>query len=211
MGLIRHKHIRPANLGFTLGQLDQATLDIIKKEVDKIQDDFSKAKIYNENLVGNIKHEYILEDSCDAIFETVVELIEKNQTEFRWKNFFDSPINGNYRRSNFWVNFMKKGEFNPIHKHIGTWSFVIWYKIPYTMDEERAMIANRIPESAKKSGIFEFVYSSVLGAITTEILEVDKFYEGTICVFPADLNHTVYPFYSSDDYRISISGNVTFD
>jgi hypothetical protein len=46
MGITRHKHIRPANLGFTLGQLDQSTLDIIKNEVDKIQSDFSKAKIY---------------------------------------------------------------------------------------------------------------------------------------------------------------------
>jgi len=211
MGLIRYTHIRPANLGFTLGQLDQATLAIIKEEVDKIQADFSKAKLHNEYLVGNIKHEYTLEDSCDAIFETAVGIIEKNQEEFRWKNFLDAPITGKYSRTKFWVNFMKKGEFNPIHKHLGTWSFVIWYKIPYTMEDEKSMIANRIPESAKKSGVFEFVYSSVLGAITTEVIEVDKFYEGTICVFPAALNHTVYPFYSSDDYRITISGNIIFD
>ena len=26
--------------------------------------------------------------------------------------------------------------------------------------------------------------------------------------FPAKLNHTVNPFYTSDEYRISISGNV---
>jgi hypothetical protein len=27
-------------------------------------------------------------------------------------------------------------------------------------------------------------------------------------LFPAKMMHTVYPFYSSDDFRISISGNL---
>ena len=32
--------------------------------------------------------------------------------------------------------------------------------------------------------------------------------EKKIIMFPAGLNHVVYPFYTSDDYRITISGNV---
>jgi hypothetical protein len=34
--------------------------------------------------------------------------------------------------------------------------------------------------------------------------------ENTLLLFPAKLTHAVYPFYSSDDYRISVSGNVVF-
>jgi len=30
-------------------------------------------------------------------------------------------------------------------------------------------------------------------------------------MFPSLLAHCVYPFYTSDDYRISISGNIKFD
>ena len=30
-------------------------------------------------------------------------------------------------------------------------------------------------------------------------------------LFRAHLNHIVYPFYSSDDYRITISGNFSYD
>ena len=38
---------------------------------------------------------------------------------------------------------------------------------------------------------------------------IDKSWEGVMILFPADTAHQVYPFYTSDDYRISISGNLT--
>ena len=37
---------------------------------------------------------------------------------------------------------------------------------------------------------------------------VDRSYEGVMLIFPAWLQHMVTPFYTSDDYRISISGNI---
>ena len=40
------------------------------------------------------------------------------------------------------------------------------------------------------------------------VLPIDKAWEGTMILFPSSLNHNVYPFYTSDDYRISISGNL---
>jgi len=40
------------------------------------------------------------------------------------------------------------------------------------------------------------------------LVEVDKSWEGTIIMFPAFLHHMVHPFYTSDEYRISISGNL---
>ena len=30
-------------------------------------------------------------------------------------------------------------------------------------------------------------------------------------IFPACVNHGVYPFYTSDDYRVSVAGNFKFD
>jgi len=29
-------------------------------------------------------------------------------------------------------------------------------------------------------------------------------------MFPSQLIHAVYPFYTSDEYRISVSGNIKF-
>jgi len=42
-------------------------------------------------------------------------------------------------------------------------------------------------------------------------LFLDKSWEGTIIVFPAKMLHCVYPFYTSDGTRISLSGNVLLD
>ena len=38
---------------------------------------------------------------------------------------------------NMWVNFQRKYEFNPLHKHSGLLSFVIWMKIPYNFEDEK--------------------------------------------------------------------------
>ena len=40
--------------------------------------------------------------------------------------------------------------------------------------------------------------------------DVDKSFEGKGFMFRSSQAHTVYPFYTSDDYRISISGNIGF-
>ena len=53
-----------------------------------------------------------------------------------------------------------------------------------------------------------FQYNTALGGLDTEYLYVDKSFEWKMVFFPARLNHGVNPFYTSDDHRVSISGNV---
>ena len=40
---------------------------------------------------------------------------------------------------------------------------------------------------------------------------MDPEVEGTMFIFPSSLTHQVYPFYNTDDERISISGNIAID
>ena len=42
-------------------------------------------------------------------------------------------------------------------------------------------------------------------------IPIDSTWEGHIIMFPANLQHCVYPFYTSDDTRISFSGNILLD
>jgi len=42
-----------------------------------------------------------------------------------------------------------------------------------------------------------------------EILNVENGWEGRVVMFPAKLLHVVYPFYTSNGYRISIAGNLS--
>tara|TARA_Y100000004_G_C8769176_1_gene349924 strand:+ start:63 stop:653 length:591 start_codon:yes stop_codon:yes gene_type:complete len=94
-----------------------------------------------------------------------------------------------------WINIQQKNEFLPIHKHDGILSYSMWIKIPNI-------------ENKEKFYSFQFVYSSVVGMTYDYDLQLSKKDEGTIFLFPSMLNHIVSPFHSSNEKRISISGNI---
>jgi len=52
------------------------------------------------------------------------------------------------------------------------------------------------------------VYTTVIGKITKQKLDIDQDWAGRIVMFPNELAHTVYPFFTSDEHRISVAGNV---
>ena len=95
-----------------------------------------------------------------------------------------------------WINYQKKHEYVPNHTHDGVYSYSIWIKSTETDPNDEF------------SGYFNFLSPSVVGTILSTPLRVDKSKEGYIVMFPSPLMHCVYPFYDSDDYRISISGNI---
>ena len=51
----------------------------------------------------------------------------------------------------------------------------------------------------------------VKGGVDNVTLNVDKSFAGKILMFPSYILHEVFPFYTSDDYRITISGNASFN
>jgi len=140
-----------------------------------------------------------------------------NDHESRFNYFhrmynYSAKINGDVvlELERMWFNFQRKGEFLPIHDHSGVYSFVIWAEVPFYLKDESELSPNSTLIK-NRSGYFQFLYTNGLGKITTHDLPVDKTWEGRICVFPANLPHLVYPFYSSDEPRITISGNFRVD
>ena len=93
-----------------------------------------------------------------------------------------------------WVNFQKKGEFNPLHNHNGLISAVVFIKIPDELDEER----KKCNFNSKASGCLEFVYNNEHIIVNPR--------EAMMYLFPSYLNHVVYP-YHSDVERVSMSFN----
>ena len=55
-----------------------------------------------------------------------------------------------------------------------------------------------------------FIVFDSLGEISELNVPVDKSFENRMIMFPAKLQHLVYPFYTSDDYRITCSGNISY-
>ena len=62
-------------------------------------------------------------------------------------------------------------------------------------------------EPLEASGV-SVIYTNVYGQLMSHQIPADESYAGKIILFPAKLSHTVYPFFTSDGYRISISGNL---
>ena len=168
-----------------------------------------------QSLAGNITSSVFLKDVDDWFFKNYVEFMAHD-----YRNIFpDDPLKflgqRNFEKHPFmldslWVNYQKQTEFNPGHTHSAVYSFVIFMKIPTHWEEQHAL-----PFSARsnspRAGDFCFEYLSGLGKRKTEIIKMEPSWEEHMFFFPADLTHTVYPFYNCDEDRITISGNVGFN
>ena len=189
---------------------EEKELQPVRDEIAKIQRSFESATTVNHHLVGNIEQEYKLTESIDTIQQLLAPCIdhEKNQN---WTLHSHDVNSGSSRLTldEVWVNFMKKHEFNPIHNHTGVWSFVIWMEVPYDIEDERSVVMSK-NSKCPSSGYFSFMYANGMGSIQTEEIPVDKTFRNRAVLFPSKLHHCVYPFSSTDDYRISVSGNFKF-
>ena len=108
------------------------------------------------------------------------------------------------------MNLQQKYEYNPLHLHQGELSFVIWVNIPYDLEDEKKLPSMRSQTSPNLPS-FKFRFPNFMGpgGMGTHIIEVDKSFEGKLILFPSYLLHEVSPFYTSDGYRISVSGNLS--
>ena len=158
-----------------------------------------------------MQHEYDLDNCINTVEPFVLYLANAYNKQYNWFNDSDANYENDrpkqLKLTDLWVNIQKKHEFNPPHEHTGIMSFVIWIKIPYKLADEEAYFPP-VSGNANRTSKFSFHYSNLVGQHQHYMIDVDKDHEGTIAMFPSKLNHSVNPFYTSDDYRISISGNI---
>lgn len=197
--------------GYLLLDFDDNDLQPIKDEIGRIERKEKIPKGAQAGLLGHIKREYELDECKEHISNLIMPSV------YAFKETFGDPLyvnnilsrNVDYYIDKAWVNFQERTEFNPLHDHTGIYSFVIWIEIPYTREEENGVFAD-IPEGRKRNGNFSFTYINPLGILETRTINADKSYEGKGLFFPSMLNHSVHPFYTSDKYRISVSGNIKY-
>ena len=65
--------------------------------------------------------------------------------------------------------------------------------------------------NAKYAGEFHYFFTDMFGRVRSSYHKSDHNSEGTMLIFPSELNHCVYPFYGTDKERITISGNIKYD
>jgi len=194
--------------GCILARIDESNLQIIKEDIFKIQNNFDTSVKVKDALAGNLQREYRLSSkSASKLHEIIFPYIEEYNKHFSYAHdlgFLDNDLP--FSLDEPWINFQKKYEFNPLHKHTGVFSFVLWIQIPYT-NENELKNPSVVDSNTRRPGNFEFAYTSTLGQIKTHPIPADKTMENSMIIFPSTMMHCVYPFYTSDDYRISVAGN----
>jgi len=190
------------NFGYLMDDVPSDILSLLKNEVKLINDASIKMNI---RLAGNLQEEFNISHIAPKIEPYILNLLYRYNKDFNYlETLVNLTDNVPFTMNDLWLNLQHKTEFNPNHDHSGIMSFVIWLKIPYTREQENLYSPGR--ESNKNcSGNFELLYTSTLGNIS--YLHVPT-QEGKILMFPNKMIHCVYPFYSSDEKRISISGNI---
>ena len=194
------------NVGYVEDTVDSILMEKIKNTVGEIKKNLDQQKSFAGNLVGNIRKQFVFDHYRDELEQLAIKLAQHHDDIYDCSNYLDDSF-GKLTLGALWINLQVAGEFNPIHKHPGVYSFVIWVDVPFFHENEK-IYGPGFSSNGNKSGCFEFVYTNVYGQLMSHQIPVDESYEGKIILFPAKLNHTVYPFFTSDRYRISISGNL---
>ena len=186
-----------ANMGYLELDVPEKLFTLLKKECDTA---LVENETFNSGLTdaGVPSHRYV--ESVDALQELknhIFSLIDvyKKQFMFNPADIRSLKIGVPFGFGRPWINYQKKFDFVPNHTHEGVFSYTIWMNIPFKNE-------------GRFAGNFGFAYNSIEGVTRTKIIEPTA---GKMILFPSKIFHQVYPFYTSDEYRISISGNVSLD
>lgn len=200
---------QPMNLGWLESKLSNDVMRHLWKLIE------NKGKNMKPSLAGIINASYELNDKENWFFDNVLKDlcntyvynfgdIGEDLPNYRGGMRAQHNQYKKYDLKSMWVNFQKQTDYNPLHHHNGTYSFVIWMKIPTRHDDQ-----NKNNDANKKIiSSFQFFYYNILGEEIDANYEMNPEVEGTILFFPSKLRHVVNPFYNCDDDRISISGNI---
>ena len=203
--MFEHSHL--PNVGITQGMIPPEIYQALNKEIVDINNDDSNTVKMNRTLAGQITKEYEISKSRQLLDPFLEEMGRAYQKEW---NYYpkENPNDNKLKVESVWVNMQKKLEVNPLHNHDGTLSFVAWLHVPFKLEDERNMENCKNSRTVELASTFQFVYNTALGTIANCPMFVESGWEAKIVMFPAKLLHMVYPFQTSDDYRISIAGNL---
>ena len=180
----------------------------------------------------------IIDDKANWFYETVLEANVNNMYYSHWENYYNVHVTKNtqppsFELSRMWVNHQKQHDFNPPHYHFGGtgYSFVIFMKIPTHWKEQHKYVSTDTDTDSSDQTVwptnihgkelqinhnykgcasdFQFLVGHPNGLVETINIPLSQEDEGTMYFFPAWLTHQVFPFYETEEERITISGNIT--
>mgnify|MGYP001228706168 CR=1 FL=1 len=197
------------------GEFPYIIKEVPSNIINELKEEINKDSLpaYNHKLAGNIEKEFQLVNQNhklnNFVYDLCEEFINKHEIIKGPDGFFIDKrvLEKTFLVDSTWVNFQKKYEFNPQHVHSGIFSFVLYVQVPYFIQEEDQHVNSKNARN-KLNSRFLFFGAKPSGELISKSLDIDKTWENKMILFPSFLDHGVHPFFTSDEYRISISGNV---
>jgi len=179
---------------------------LLPEDIEKIKKLCSKnkKKDFRKELAGILHHEYQIDHN--KLQGILNKYLEKHKEAY--KLFYDKALiyKGDLMKvTRAWVNYMKKGESNPVHIHSHCiFSSVMFLSIPPNLHQE----VKQYKGTTYGPGHLSFEVSSVSEFAIDNIYvrpEVGDFY-----IFPWNIKHYVVPF-ASEGERISVAANFKWN
>jgi len=176
--------------------------EINKNDLNEINNLCHKDEDLNnrKNLIGHVNDVYkINSKKLEFILDSY--FYEYKSCFF---NFYGNSID--FYINSAWVNYMRAGEFNPMHFHTGcTLSAVLFLSIPNDIKEENLNFKENRKKHSVGPGELTFFAFPQITRFITERSYFPK--EGDLFIFPSNLTHYVAPFKSNVE-RVSVAFNM---
>jgi len=183
--------------------------------VNKLLTEGDKARSMEQDksseLAGVLDGQYYYKDFeewFDTRFKPVITLYQSKLNEYlspeHMEEQFGTKIPFNTKVKSLWINYQRQYEYQPIHKHTGDLSFVIYLQVPKEIDQE--VKEREGTHNNSGPGKINFTIGPHMPFSITTYDELPKV--GDVFIFPAWVQHYVNSFKSNVE-RISVSGNIT--
>ena len=192
-------------------------LRLTKEVVDHLWDcinNLSGRKDARSDLAGNISKSKYIQDKDNWFYENILKEMTEYMYYKNWSNYYNVFIVKSnspqiFELRTMWVNYQKQYEFNPPHTHNGLFTFVVFMKIPTHWKEQHALPISANSQNPHASD-FMFLLGDESGRTLHLEFPLSPEDEGRMFFFPAWLTHQVFPFYGTEEERITVSGNIFF-
>jgi len=173
--------------------------------IKKLKAEGKKAKVsYNHKLAGHLKHQFLYPNNVQKWFYDETQPIFQAYRNGHSKFHGIKDLTVELSADDLWVNYMKAGDFNPLHTHGGDYSFVLFLDVPKELKKEQdEFVGTATPPGTL---MFEYTQQARPRWATTGTRVIPQ--TGDMYIFPALLQHWVCPF-KSNVTRISVSGNLS--
>ena len=193
-------------------RLSKKTMDYLWNVINNPAHEVTDA---NNTLVGHVSNSYYLQDKENLFYKNVLKELSEYVYYKDWNNYYDDHIAKIkpptvFNLKSLWVNYQKQYEFNPPHNHDGAFSFVVFMKIPTHWKEQHSLPLSSNTNKPCASD-FCFLMGQEYASVGTIEFPLSPEDEGRMLFFPAWLLHQVFPFYGTEEERITLSGNIVSD